>query len=187
MSDGAALAIDAHGDERYVVVSSDCHGGGNVLDYRPYLESSWLDEFDAWAAEYEVPYDDLKGDNGERNWDSVRRTHDLEMDGIVAEVIFPNTVPPFFPKVSLTTQPPALTAADMERRWAGLRAHNRWLTDFCLATPGQRARGDPDQPLRSRGIGSGDPTCSGSWTDRGCPPSRHPSRSRTSPTIRYGL
>ena len=70
MSDGAALAIDTHGDERYVVVSSDCHGGGNVLDYRPYLESSWLDEFDAWAAEYEVPYDDLKGDNGERNWDS---------------------------------------------------------------------------------------------------------------------
>ena len=73
MSDGGALAIDADGDERYVVVSSDCHGGGNVLDYRPYLESSWLDEFDAWAAEYEVPYDDLKGDNGERNWDSVRR------------------------------------------------------------------------------------------------------------------
>jgi hypothetical protein len=119
MSDDAALAIDANGDERYIVVSSDCHGGGNVLDYRPYLESSWLDEFDAWAAEYEVPYDDLKGDNGERNWDSVRRAHDLEMDGIVAEVIFPNTVPPFFPKVSLSTQPPPLTAADMERRWAG--------------------------------------------------------------------
>lgn len=139
MTGDTAIAIDANGDEHYVVVSSDCHGGGSILDYRPYLESTWHDEFDAWAADYELPYDDLKGDNGERNWDSGRRQRDLEVDGVVAEVIFPNTVPPFFPKTSLTAQPPAVTAADTERRWAGLRAHNRWLADFCAATPGRRA------------------------------------------------
>src|SRR5579885_991822 len=33
-------------DERYVVISADCHGGGNLLDYRPYLASRWHDEFD---------------------------------------------------------------------------------------------------------------------------------------------
>jgi len=54
-------------------------------------------------------------------------------------VIFPNTVPPFYPKVSLSMQPPAPTAGDLERRSAGLRAHNRWLADFCAAAPGRRA------------------------------------------------
>ncbi len=138
-ADTRAIATDANGDERYVVVSSDCHGGGDILDYRHYLESSWHGEFDAWAASYESPYEDLQGDNGTRNWDSARRERDLEVDGVVAEVIFPNTVPPFFPKTSLTAQPPAVTAADMDRRWAGLQAHNRWLADFCAATPGRRA------------------------------------------------
>ncbi|HEX7094683.1 MAG TPA: amidohydrolase family protein [Acidimicrobiales bacterium] len=134
-----AIVTDAEGVERYIVVSADGHAGGNILDYRPYLESKWHDEFDAWAASYEVPYEDLKGDNGARNWDSDRRLRDLHADGQVAEVIFPNTVPPFFPKVSLTAQPPPLDANDMERRWAGLRAHNRWLADFCAEAPGQRA------------------------------------------------
>jgi predicted TIM-barrel fold metal-dependent hydrolase len=123
----------------YVIISADCHGGGNVFDYRQYLASRWHDEFDAWAAAFEVPYEDLKGDAGERNWDSARRLRDLESDGIVAEVVFPNTVPPFFPNVSLSAQPPAVTADDMDRRWAGLQAHNRWLADFCAAAPGRRA------------------------------------------------
>jgi predicted TIM-barrel fold metal-dependent hydrolase len=134
-----AIVTDAHGHDRYIVVSSDGHAGGNIGDYRPYLASRWHDEFDAWAASFEMPYEDLLGDKGARNWDSARRLRDLHADGQVAEVIFPNTVPPFFPKVSLASQPPALTAADMERRWAGLQAHNRWLADFCAAAPGQRA------------------------------------------------
>jgi predicted TIM-barrel fold metal-dependent hydrolase len=63
----------------------------------------------------------------------------MEADGIVAEVLFPNTVPPFYPKTSLTAHPPTSNAAELELRWAGLRAHNRWLADFCAATPGRRA------------------------------------------------
>lgn len=126
-------------NDRYLVISADCHGGGQIADYRPYLDAQYRDEFDAWAASYENPYEDLTGPDGPRNWDSDRRLSDLEGDGIVGEVIFPNTIPPFFPKASLTFQPPALTTGDVERRWAGLRAHNRWLADFCAATPGRRA------------------------------------------------
>ena len=125
--------------ERYLVISADCHGGGNITDYRDYLPSRWHDEFDAWAASYEIPYEDMKGPDGDRNWDSKRRLTELEADGIVAEVIFPNTVPPFFPKASLGDQPPAATAGDLEARWAGLQAHNRWMADFCADVPGRRA------------------------------------------------
>jgi predicted TIM-barrel fold metal-dependent hydrolase len=56
----------------------------------------------------------------------------------VGEVLFPNTAPPFFPGGVLTVGVPQ-TRADYERRWAGLKAHNRWLVDFCAEAPGQRA------------------------------------------------
>ena len=125
--------------DHYVVISADCHGGGNITDYKPYLEKRYHDDFDAWAATYEIPYDDMKGPDGDRNWNSDRRLQEMEDDGIVAEVIYPNTVPPFYPKPSLSEQPPAVDAGDLERRWAGLQAHNRWLADFCKATPGRRA------------------------------------------------
>jgi predicted TIM-barrel fold metal-dependent hydrolase len=125
--------------ERYLIISADCHGGGGLLDYRPYLASKWHDEFDAWAASYEIPYEDLKGPDANRNWDSDRRLKELEADGIVAEVIFPNTIPPFFPKASLSEQPPAANEGDLTARWAGLQAHNRWLADFCAQAPGRRA------------------------------------------------
>jgi predicted TIM-barrel fold metal-dependent hydrolase len=125
--------------ERYLVISADCHGGGNITDYKPYLASRWHDDFDAWASSYEIPYDDMTGPDGNRNWDSDRRLTELEADGIVAEVIYPNTVPPFFPKASLADQPPAANAGDLEARWAGLQAHNRWLAEFCAQAPGRRA------------------------------------------------
>ena len=91
--------------DRYTVISADCHAGGQLQEYRAYLEPRYRDEFDTWAATYEIPYDDLKGPNGSRNWDSARRRRELEDDGIVAEVIYPNTVPPFYPKASLALQP----------------------------------------------------------------------------------
>ncbi|HEY4332777.1 MAG TPA: amidohydrolase family protein [Ilumatobacteraceae bacterium] len=126
-------------NDRYVLISADCHGGGALTDYRPYLPRKFHEEYDAWAGAYEIVFDDLKGELGERNWNSDRRMADMEADGVVAEVIYPNTIPPFYPKSSLTFQPPATNAGDTERRWAGLQAHNRWLADFCAAAPGRRA------------------------------------------------
>ena len=122
---------------RYTVISADCHAGADLLDYRPYLAKGYHQAFDAWAADYVNPYADLQAPEAERNWDSARRLAELEEDGIVAEVVFPNTVPPFFPSTSLTVAQPI--GAEYELRWAGLRAHNRWMADFCAQAPGRRA------------------------------------------------
>jgi predicted TIM-barrel fold metal-dependent hydrolase len=62
----------------------------------------------------------------------------MAADGVVAEVIFPNTAPPFMPGSVLSGKGPA-TRSEYEHRWAGLQAHNRWLADFCGQAPGQRA------------------------------------------------
>lgn len=125
--------------DRYVVISSDCHAGASIRAYRDYLASDLHDEFDAWMETFDNPYKDLTGDDAERNWDSDRRLAEMEADGVVGEVIFPNTIPPFFPAVSLVNQAPPANAGELDRRWAGLQAHNRWLADFCAATPGRRA------------------------------------------------
>jgi predicted TIM-barrel fold metal-dependent hydrolase len=125
-------------DDRYIVISSDCHAGAPMLEYRDYLEAKWHDEFDAWAATYENPFDDLRSPEAYRNWNSDRRTQELEDDGVVAEVLFPNTVPPFFPAGLLATHQPT-TRDDYDHRFAGIQAHNRWLADFCAETPGRRA------------------------------------------------
>ncbi len=124
-------------DSRYTVISADAHAGGDIYDYRPYLASRWHDEFDTWAAAYVNPYADLQAPTAYRSWDSDRRLAENDADGIAAEVLFPNTVPPFFEEGSLLALPP--TEQDYERRWAGLQAHNRWLADFCARAPGRRA------------------------------------------------
>ncbi|WP_078893636.1 amidohydrolase family protein [Streptomyces sp. CT34] len=122
---------------RYTVISADCHAGADLLDYRPYLPSRYHEEFDAWAATYVNPHEDLLADTADRNWNSARRLAELEADGIVGEVVFPNTIPPFFPSASLMA--PAPTGEELALRRAGLRAHNRWLADFCAQAPGRRA------------------------------------------------
>jgi predicted TIM-barrel fold metal-dependent hydrolase len=134
-----AVHTESAGTERYTIISADCHGGAELYEYRPYLESRYHGAFDDWARDYAIPWEDLMGEDGPRNWDHERRLHDLEADGIVAEVIFPNTIPPFYPEPSLKAQQPGATEGDLELRWAGLRAHNRWLADFCAAAPGRRA------------------------------------------------
>ncbi len=125
------------GGDRYIVISSDGHAGAQMPEYRDYLESKYLDDFDEWAKSYVNPFVDLRGETAYRNWDSQARLRELEDDGVVAEVIFPNTIPPFFPSGNLLARPPE--PAEYEHRWAGLKAHNRWLADFCADTPGRRA------------------------------------------------
>ncbi|WP_198318609.1 amidohydrolase family protein [Pseudofrankia inefficax] len=132
------MELDARmASEPVVIVSADCHAGAPILGYRDYLAAEWRDDFDRWAREFVNPWSDLDDVYADRNWDSAKRLRHLEEDGIVAEVIFPNTAPPFCPQTSLVAGPPS--AADYQRRWAGLQAHNRWLADFCQETPGRRA------------------------------------------------
>jgi predicted TIM-barrel fold metal-dependent hydrolase len=148
------------GSDHYVVISSDNHCGADLLDYKPYLERRWHDEFDVWAKDYANPWEfmdprvrgmaednTIEADtpliaasswNSVMSWDNPRRIRHMEADGIVAEVLFPNTAPPFLPTSVLSGAPPA-TREEYDRRWAGLRAHNRWLVDFCAELPGRRA------------------------------------------------
>jgi predicted TIM-barrel fold metal-dependent hydrolase len=123
--------------DRYTVISSDCHAGGSHEMYREYLEKRYVDEFDAWREKYRNPFRDLQDGGRVRNWDDDRRNGDLEEQGIVAEVVFPNTVPPFFPSFVLFARPPK--PEQFEKRLAGIRAHNRWLADFCGRFPDRRA------------------------------------------------
>jgi predicted TIM-barrel fold metal-dependent hydrolase len=127
------------GTDRYVVISADGHAGNEIHAYREYLDARFVADFDTWVADYVVPFPELLGPDASRNWDSDRRRAETEADGIAAEVLFPNTVPPFYPKSSLTARPPVTDTRDLELRWAGLRAHNRWLADFCNDLPGRRA------------------------------------------------
>jgi predicted TIM-barrel fold metal-dependent hydrolase len=133
----SAVGAPARADERYTVISADGHAGADLYAYRDYLETRYHDDFDAWTRVYENPFADLQGRDVDRNYNNERRLRELEADGVVAEVLFPNTIPPFFPSASLVAPPPP--KEEFEHRWAGLRAHNRWLADFCSEAPGRRA------------------------------------------------
>src|SRR5581483_3223727 len=133
--------------DHYIVISADGHAGAPVLAYKDYLEKEWHEEFDGWAASFSDPWSTLEetdikpgvaSQDSTLSWDGPKRQQAIESQGIVGEVLFPNTAPPFFPGGVLTVGVPR-TRAEYERRWAGLRAHNRWLVDFCDEVPGRRA------------------------------------------------
>ena len=125
--------------DHYTLITADSHAGGSHAQYRDYLEPEFLDDFDAWRGKYKNPFRDLR-DTSERvrNWDSERRWSDMESDGVVAEVLFPNTIPPFFPSFVLFAPPPR-DGDEYRHRLAGIRAHNRWLVDFVAECPERRA------------------------------------------------
>jgi predicted TIM-barrel fold metal-dependent hydrolase len=128
---------DSKSTDRLVLISADGHAGGNHEQYRSYLESRYLEAFDAWRQRYSNPFKDLTGGTRNRNWDDERRLSELEADGVVAEVLFPNTIPPFFPTGAVVARPP--TPEDYELRLAGIRAHNRWLADWCAGQADRRS------------------------------------------------
>ena len=111
--------------QHYTIISSDTHAGGSHAQYREFLDKKYLDDFDAWRDRYKNPFKDLGDQRRYRNWDDEMRNGQQDADGVVGEVIFPNTVPPFFPTFVLFAPPPK--AEDYEHRLAGIRAHNRWL------------------------------------------------------------
>jgi predicted TIM-barrel fold metal-dependent hydrolase len=62
------------------------------------------------------------------DWDPDRRIKELEADGVVGDVIFPNGGPVL-----------GLQGAGNELKYAAERAYNRWLADFCAVNPGRHA------------------------------------------------
>ncbi len=140
--------------DRYLMISADCHAGPRPAEIRPYLDAAWLDAYDAWLADEpgqarhraehigaplfaEEAVDEFQEEAAggmDGAWDSARRLRELDADGVVAEVIFPNSPLPF--DVGLMTYQ---YAQDPGRWRAGVLAYNRWLADFCAETPGRRA------------------------------------------------
>lgn len=135
-----------------MLISCDAHAGADLTGYRPYLEREFHFEFDAWAATFREPWSDLdvelaQDDPNLRvgvasflspyNWDNAKRVEHMDDQGIAAEVVFPNTVPPFYPANVVAASAPS-NAEEYRLRWAGVKAHNRWLVDFCSQAPGRR-------------------------------------------------
>jgi predicted TIM-barrel fold metal-dependent hydrolase len=121
----------------YVCITSDTHAGAAIDAYRDHLDPSWRDDFDAWRGGYRNPSKQHIGGKKTKNWDSAERLSDLMSDGVVGEVIFPNTVPPFYRSAFHISPPPR--PEEYERARAGTRAHNRWLAGFCAEAPERRA------------------------------------------------
>ena len=142
------------GPEPYIVVSSDTHAGLQCEEYRPYLESSLHEEFDAYVAERhehrriqeEVNAEFLaewEGDNAEGllgAYDPDIRDRVLDADGVAGEIIFADgdavtgqESPPFGAGLA------AGQITDSRQAFGGARAHNRWLEEFCATNPVRRA------------------------------------------------
>lgn len=140
--------------ERYLVVSSDGHAGLPPERYRDYLESKYHKLFDENVAieikareqhEKEFLISDFNdkwrakvGDGLQGAWDGTIRNRILDGDGVAAEVLFPDGIternaPPFGADIGLRP-----TAEGAELQWAGARAHNRWMADFCKDDPHRR-------------------------------------------------
>ena len=137
--------------DKLIVVSSDCHAGLHIADYKPYVESKYHDIMDT-----AVPVQIEITDKAEQSflikeindawrepikkqltgaWDYDERIAMLEQDGIAAEVIFPDGItemntPPFGAGLGLSPR-----NAVPELQWAGAMAHNRWLAEFCANDP----------------------------------------------------
>ena len=124
-------------NDPYLLITADTHAGGSHEQYREYLEPKYREIFDDWRGGYKNPSQAHYGSKKMHNWDYDIRTNDQNSQGVVGEVVFPNTVPPFFRKSIVTAQPPK--PDEYELVLAGIRAHNRWLKDFCDEDPDRRA------------------------------------------------
>ena len=124
-------------NDPYLLITADTHAGGSHEQYREYLDPKYRDRFDEWRGGYKNPSQSHYGSKKMRNWDLEIRNNDQNSQGVVGEVVFPNTVPPFFRESIVTSHPPKLE--NYELILAGIRAHNRWLVDFCAEDPDRRA------------------------------------------------
>ena len=121
---------------RAAVISVDGHVRASRQIYRDYVEARFLEDYDEWARSVEGTPDSGNRKptlDPEVQWDSQRRLADLESNGVVAEVLFPNGLP--FQAVRFEDLGRANTH---EHTREAQQAHNRWLVDFCADAPGRR-------------------------------------------------
>ncbi|HEX6476289.1 MAG TPA: amidohydrolase family protein [Acidimicrobiales bacterium] len=142
---------------RYMVISSDCHAGLPSAEYREWLDPEYREPFGEYLTARAAVEADLAA-SGMRNeefaeewesenaeglhggWDADRRDRELDADGVVGEVIFPDAdavtggaSAPFGAGLGATADVPT------DLLMAGARAHNRWLAELCSTNPARRA------------------------------------------------
>ncbi len=142
--------------DRYIVISSDCHAGLPPEKYRDYLDPQYRETFDM-ALPIQIEMTEkaeqcflIKEINDEWRegvehglhgaWDHDQRIRMLDEDGIAGEVVFVDGIternsPPFGAGLGL----PSDETIVPELQWAGARAHNRWLAEFCSQAPERHA------------------------------------------------
>jgi len=147
-------------DNRYLVISADCHAAARWPDYEAYLEKRHLPAFRAWygagkdvatgrpgedrlfATEFLDDRDtnkSVESGGGTGTWDPDRRIRELEADGVSGEVIFPgaeNYQVPFHGRRPTSNR---LEPQDPDLLQAGCQAYNRWLADLCKQYPERMA------------------------------------------------
>ena len=135
---------------RYMVISADCHAGLPAPMYRRYLEEKYHGDFDRYLektapsrgqgmqrlftkeaiADFAKEAEEAGGIEG--FWNHRTRMKELEDEGIVAEVVFPDGTDdnehPFRRDLE----------AAYELHAAGARAYNRWVADLCAEAPHRR-------------------------------------------------
>ncbi len=140
--------------DRYLVISSDGHAGLPPERYRDYLDPQYRDAFDIalpiqiemtrkaakkfLVADINAQWREGRDAGLSGAWDHDARVRVLDGDGIAGEVLFPDGItemnaPPFGAGISLPTE-----QVVPELQWAGARAHNRWLAEFCQMAPERR-------------------------------------------------
>jgi hypothetical protein len=137
--------------DRLTVVSTDCHAGLPIAQYKPYVDSKYHDFIDM-AVDVQIDMMDkaeqqflIKEINDEWRapiqqeltgaWEYGERNKMLAKDGIAAEIIFPDGIteqntPPFGAGLGLSPKD-----AVPELQWAGAMAHNRWLSELVANDP----------------------------------------------------
>jgi predicted TIM-barrel fold metal-dependent hydrolase len=124
--------------DRYVVISTDTHAGADCSTTSRICQLDCTTISMIGRRTYESPFDDLIIATAKRNWDHELRMSEMDADGVAAEVLLPNTVPPFFPTTPNITIALPRNREEFEKRWAGVQAHNRWQVDFCSLAPARR-------------------------------------------------
>ena len=141
-------------DAPYLIVSSDTHAGLRPEEYREYLDPRFLPQFDEWVVarhehrrmveevngEYVAKWEGENAEGLRGAYDPEVRDKEMDADGIAGEVIFADgdsvtgqESPPFGAGLA------AGQITDPELAFAGARAHNRWLVEFCATDPVRRA------------------------------------------------
>jgi predicted TIM-barrel fold metal-dependent hydrolase len=148
--------------DRYLVISSDGHAGPPADHYREYLEERYRNAFDEHQAQTRAMREAMAkargaGDNTEflKQWndqtdgdggllaayDSDYRNKVLDIEGVAAEVLFPDADVLGTGRIAASPFGSGLAGGAgnaPELALAGAKAHNRWLADFCAQEPHRR-------------------------------------------------